>query len=50
MRYNVPNPKTKSVINTGAIKRKSNSFNKIRKVNASGTNKTLLKTVATANE
>ena len=50
MRYNVPNPKTKSVINTGAIKRKSNSFNKIRKVNARGTNKTLLRTVATASE
>ena len=49
MKYNVPNPKTKSVINTGAIKRKSNSFNKIRKINASA-NKTLLKTVATANE
>ncbi len=50
MRYNVPNPKTKSVINTGTIKRKSNSFNKIRKINDSGTNKTLLKTVATASE
>ena len=50
MKYNVPNPKTKSVINNGAIKRKSNSFNKLRKINDSGTNKTLPKTVAAASE